>query len=785
MKPKRTWRALLGTGLALAILLLAASAYVWVQLRRSLPELDGALRLEGLGERVTVTRDAHGIPTLQAASEADAFLALGFVHAQDRFFQMELQRRTGQGRLSELFGAGALESDRLLRRFGLARAAASALEASSPRTRVALEAYSKGVNAWLARHRSSLPPEFFLLGLMGVTAEPEPWQPADCLLTAKLLSWSLSGDYERELVRADIEAKVGEAGASVLYPPYPRTAPVIVETSRPDEGKSPPPVQDQPDVAAGSGSNNWVVGPSRTTTGHPLLANDPHMGAHNPNWFYLVRLDAPGYHVVGATVPGFPPILIGRNERIAWGVTNLGPDTQDLYLEKVDPADPARYLFRGESLPFLRRTEHIVVAGAPAVDLEVRETRRGPVLEENWEGKGPLSLRWTALDANDTTAEAFLEMGRAKDWSSFRQAVSLLVTPAQNFVYADVDGHIGYSASGRIPIRPAGAGRIPQQGWDSPEWSGFIPFDQLPQALDPPDGFIATANNEVVRDDSRAPLAVYWDSYRAMRIRELLLARPKVDPEYILGMQRDKTSLIARDLLPRLLATKAADPAQEDALRMLREWDQVDAEDSPAAALFMTWYYQLLGRIVADDLGAAVYEKYAMNRPTVLVNVLGTPLDGWCDDKATPAPESCADLLSATLGEALQELTRDQGAEPNGWRLDRLQRARFVNPVGSEAPLIGSLFVREVPVGGDSSSIHAIYSSYGAPHRVTILQSLLVQFDLSPGGETRVLIPMGQSGHPLSPHYDDLLESWRTTTLVVVGSGTGKTLVLDPSLRPR
>ena len=560
---KKAFAGLLVVALVLgaALALFAASTF---------PREGGQRGVRGLSGRLTIDEDARGVPTINAATLEDALFGLGYVHARDRLWQMEFQRRVGSGRLSEMLGPKLLPSDRFLRTVGFRRAAEAAWPALTAETQRALAAYARGVNAYLEADRAR-PAELRILRI-----EPEPFTPVDSLVWAKMMAWDLGQNARDEIRRAAYAARVGAERAAEMFPEVPLEPTILldeewassfdfrVSSSRPAQGLIPDrpaegspradlkseirktpwrPLGEQFDLLAELnltgeelGSNSWVVGGARSTTGKPLLANDPHLGFKAPSLWYLARLEAPGLSVAGATLPGLPGVIIGHNARIGWGLTSVEPDVQDLYLEEVDPGDPSRYRFRGEWKTFETRQEMIRVRGEKTETFTARASVHGPIVTDVLPGASglghPVALRWTGLDPGDTTAESFLGFDRAASWQEFLAAASRLKAPAQNIVYADVDGHIGYAATGSIPIRARGDGLLPVSGAGQDEWTGTIPFEKLPRVLDPPRGFVVTANNRVVSKRYPWPITRDWpEPYRARRITDLLTGLSKVSPE--------------------------------------------------------------------------------------------------------------------------------------------------------------------------------------------------------------------------------------------------------------
>ncbi|MGH6912317.1 MAG: penicillin acylase family protein, partial [Geminicoccales bacterium] len=578
--------------LILVLLVVGVAGYLW--LRSSLPKLEGEVRVSGLEEAVSVVRDRFAIPHIEAESLLDASFALGFVHAQDRLWQMEFQRRLGAGRLSEIVGPATLPSDRFMRTLGLYRRAAASFGHLEPATRAWLEAYADGVNAYLATRSGALPPEFLILRHDDI----EPWRPADSLVWLRMMALDLSLNWRDELARARLARRLSRAQIADLWPDYPDDAPVTLsELARglPFDAlaEALPPAP-----ARGQGSNAWVMAGSRSATGAPLLANDPHLGLQAPGVWYLAHLRSPEAELIGATLPGVPAVVLGHNGTIAWGLTNTGPDTQDLFVERIDPTDPGRYLAPGGTRPFATREEVIRIKGEEPVRLQVRETRHGPVLSDlvldgaaTFGAEHAVALAWTGLAEDDATLQALLELGSARNWSEFVSALSGVGSPMQNVLYADAEGHIGFIAPGRVPIRKAGDGRWPAPGWTGEhDWQGFVPYDELPRALDPEDGVLFNANNRIVPEGYPYLLSADWEpAYRARRLRAALEA-DRHSLESFAGLQVDQLSLLAKDFLPVMLEAAPAGGEAAAMVARLREWDRVMRPDAAEPLVFAAWY---------------------------------------------------------------------------------------------------------------------------------------------------------------------------------------------------
>ncbi|HLY47422.1 MAG TPA: penicillin acylase family protein [Stellaceae bacterium] len=797
-------------GAVLLVLLLAGAGFLY--LRSSLPQIDGSIAVAGLGGAVTIARDADGVPLITAADDSGAAFGLGFAHAQDRLFQMELMRRAGAGRLAEIFGEQAVANDRQMRVLGLYHLAEAELSLLSAPLRRALEAYTAGVNAFLETRSGALPPEFLLLRFA-----PEPWRPADSLVWGKLMDLRLAGNYRSELLRARLARTLSPAELAFLYPQYPKDAPTTLAGLTQLYRRLPldrlyaalPPLGTLGPIRA---SNNWVVDGAHSASGKPLLANDPHLEFAAPGVWYLARLRTPGREIAGATAPGAPFVVVGHSDTLAWGFTNTGSDVEDLFIEKIDPSDPGRYLTPGGSDAFATRQETITVRDAAPVRLTVRTTRHGPILSDALPvgAAAPgyvLALSASFLSPDDTTPDALWGIGRAVDANGFRDALKSWVAPQQNIVYADSGGTIGFIAPGRVPIRKSGDGWLPAPGWSGDhDWTGYIPFADLPQASNPASGHFVSANNKIVPDTYRYFLSHDWDTpNRAQRITELLAATPRQTPAASAAIQADTLSLAARRLVPLMTRIAPQSAVARDAVARLRGWDFRMDTGEVAPLLFTAWLRAFARDMFAAHLGAAAADYWDL-KPQIVEAVL-TAHPEWCAPQNGPHPdpppqagegqgggppgkitaptESCDRLLAAALDAALRDLARAYGPDIAQWTWGRAHPAVFASPLWSRIPVLRDWLQSRAPVGGGIDTVNRGATTIrddAHPYEERFGAGLRIITDLASPEDSRMIAVPGQSGNPLSTHFADLVERWRRFGWLVPGRAAAlATLRLEPA----
>lgn len=780
-------------GLVVVVLIVGIAGVIF-SFRWSVPSYDATENVAGLSAPATIRRDRNAIPHILARSHDDAAFGLGYAHAQDRLFQMEMSRRYIQGRLSELFGETTVSADRDMRTLGLYTAAELALPHLAPETRRVLESYAAGVNAFLATHRGNLPIEFTLAG----DREPEPWRPADSIAVLKGMAAMLSGNANAEAARVRLLPVLGRAGMQDFISPFSEVAlPSYLDglfaTTQLGEAFG------IPDITA---SNNWVVGGAHAERGKPLLANDPHLGFTIPSTWYLAHMAIPDEDIVGGTLPGIPGIVAGRNRHVAWGLTNTGPDTEDLYLEKLHPDSDRQYQTPTGWAEFESHVETIQVRFGAPVNITVRRTRHGPVMEDSgpYEGVAPpgyvLALAWTALAPDDTTMDALVGINRAQDVQAFRAATELFVAPMQNLVYADdagATGNIGLVLPGRVPIRTElndSHGLVPAPGWDAAyDWQGYIPVSDVAEIVNPVSDRIATANNKTVPDGYAHILTLDWEPpFRHDRIDALLAgnAAPQTSHQSIASfraIQLDTVDTYALALKKRLLAAGPFQGAAAEAATALTAWDGGMLRAKHEPLLFSAWARALARRLYADELGPS-FGGYWGYRAEFTLRVLDD-VDGqsrWCDDKATRETEDCASRIRLALDDALAEI----GADTTWGDVHRSFHA--ARPFGT-FPWIGGFFNREAITDGGAFTVLRADHRMGArePYRAIHGAGYRGIYDLADAENSLYMISTGQSGNVFSPNYDDLLPGWANgeyVTIPIAPDSIERTSIFRTELQP-
>jgi penicillin amidase len=790
---------------------------------KSFPQIDGKVNVTGLNGAVDIYRDKMGIPHIYASTTHDLFFTQGYVHAQERFWQMDAWRHIGSGELSKMFGKGQVDTDTFLRTLGWRQTAEAELKQLSPDSLAILQAYTDGVNAYLKDHTgTALSLEYAVLGLLSPDYKIEEWLPVHSLTWGKAMAWDLRGNMDEEITRAVLLKTLTAEQVDQLYPPYPADHPVIVNkigdgtaqidgqtaSTAADYSSATPDLEQAAknialldpllgQLSDGIGSNSWVVSGKLTNTGTPLLANDPHLSIQMPSiWFQvdmhcMPKSDACPFEMGGFSFAGVPGVVIGHNDKIAWGFTNTGPDVMDLYIEKINPENPNQYEVNGKWVDFATRTETIPVVGGAAVDITVRSTRHGPVVSDAF---GPLkdqgdpkdtefvpfkdragielppqyaiALKWTALTPS-TPFEAIWGFDKAQNWTEFRKAASQFHVPAQNLIYADVEGNIGYQMPGDVPIRAKGDGRYPVPGWtDEYEWTGFIPFEKQPYTFNPAEGYIVTANNQVPPRDYPYFITADWDyGFRANRIVQMIQDAPgKIDMAYIQKMHGDAFDASAAALVPVLMQTPISDSHLTDVRSLFTNWDFQDGIDSAPAALYASFWTHLLADTFNDDLPKAYWPEGGDQYFEVTRNIVSDNNNAWWDDKSTTDKvETRDDIFAKALAEAVTEVEKTLGKDTSKWKWGDLHTATFRNGTLGESGvgLIEDLFNRgPYSTGGGKSIVNATGWKTTEGYSVDWLPSMRMIVDLGSLNNSITVHTTGESGHAYNKHYNDMSPLW-------------------------
>ncbi len=795
---------------------------------QSFPQISGTLLVVGLNGTVDIYRDNMGIPHIYAVTAHDLFFAEGYVHAQDRFWQMDAWRHIGSGTLSEMFGKGQVSTDAFLRTLGWAETAQQEYQQLSPDSKAILDAYTDGVNAYLKDHSgTALSLEYAILKLLSPDYKITPWTAVNSLTWGKAMAWDLRGNMDQEIERAVLLKTLTPQQVDELLPPYPADNPVIVNkigTGTPASSTTQDAPFQIPDATLsalehnasllnaalgpasnGIGSNSWAVSGSLTTTGKPILANDEHLEIQMPSIWYQIDLHCMPksaqcpYEVGGFSFAGVPGVIVGHNDKIAWAYTDNYGDVMDLFIEKVNPDNPNQYMENGQWVNFQTRKETINVSGGSPVTITVRSTDHGPVISDTY---GPLkdtntdnapdfvpfkdnnglgsigralpnqyviALEWTALKPS-SPFEAIFGFDKAQNWDDFRKAAQYFHVPSQNLTYADVYGNIGYQMPGDIPIRKSGDGRYPVPGWTGQyDWTGYIPFDQLPYTFNPSEGYIVTANNEVISPQNYPHLLTKdWDyGFRANRITEMIKNAPgKIDIAYIQKMQGDDLDSNAAVFVPLLQQLSNQFSGNDaTALDLLKNWDGQAKADSAPAAVFESFWSHLLSNTFHDDLPKKYWPDDGSQWNEVMRNLAKNPADPFWDDKTTKnVIETRDDILKKSWSQAVSEMEGKFGSDMSKWSWGQIHTATFQNQtLGTTGiGLIDSLFDRgPFPVSGGSNIVNATaWANVGQDYNVTDLPSMRMIVDLSNLSNSLTVHTTGESGHAYNKHYDDMIKMW-------------------------
>lgn len=750
------------------ILLIFLLTLCWVYLRLSLAKTRGVSEIEGLNEAVDIDRDIHGVPHIRANNKHDAWFSLGYVHAQDRIWQLELQRRVCMGALSEVFGPSMLESDKLLRSLSLVESARHCIGNFPDDELAMIEAYVNGINAWISE-KNWLPLEFYFCGL-----RPRIWRKLDVVAWSKMMSWTLSSNWQSELLRSKMICAVGVEKTEQLMGIQNKDSSIDVEALKKHQDILEKLMVVLKKVnqhlgfsSTDLGSNNWVVSGEHTCSGKPILASDPHLGASIPSVWYLVELNAKDISLAGASLPGLPSIIVGHNQHISWGITNSYADCQDLLINTINPDDQTQYRHQDSWHTFDEIEDIIYVRGEIPVRYKRRSTINGPVISDviDVDTDTPITLCWTALDNNDTTICAFSRLNVAKNWDEFRSALQLFVSPSQNFVYADIEGNIGYQLAGKIPIRSEGSGQVPMSVGDESLWSSFIAFEKLPFDYNPKSGFIATANNQVL--DEKYPYFVSQEwapDYRFQRILELFTSATDnqlLDIDDIKAMQLDQVSLVAKQLLPYFLQLPAISMKERQALEYLAPWSGEMSIHKVAPTIFNMWYTELIKTYLLSDIedDDLVNDYLSGRHPIFCVKWIIELFEHTSNAEGKINDKDTLDLLLTSFHQAINMIESEIGHDMDTWQWGKIHTLHFAHSPFDRMSWLSALFSRTIPSGGDPYTVSVGSYSYAKPFLQSGHPSYRQIICLSDWKNGQYAQSVGQSGNIFSKHYDDMIST--------------------------
>lgn len=770
----------------LSLLAVTLAIVVNAYISKSKPVVTGEHEVLILDEEVVVTRDEKGVPHILAKTDADLYRAQGYVQAQDRLFQMDLARRQASGRLAEVVGDKAISTDKLFRTFSLRKAAELSYEGYGDHAKEVLAWYAEGVNAFIEEVRTTkkLSYEFALLGY-----EPEEWSPVDSLTIGKYMAYDLGGKWQPQAFRHWAFNEYPEDQAKELLITYPENAESIIAANKqyPIEiaGRFLPELSPE----EFNGSNNWVVSGEKTASGKPLVADDPHLGLSTPSIWYQMHLQSPEQNVEGVIFAGIPGIILGNNEQIAWGVTNVGPDVQDLYIEVPHPTEKGKYRYDEQWEQAEIRDETIKVKNGEDIPFEVIVTRHGPIISDiiysEQKPKAQLSMQWTALEPT-TELEAIMEMNKATNWESFETALEKFHAPAQNFVFASTDGTIAYKANGRIPIRKQGDAQLAVPG-DSSDygWTGYIPYDELPRVVNPKEGFIATANNEIVDSSYPYHITKFWaQPYRYERIVEVLREGDNFTAEDMMQLQMDQKNLYAAEFLQSMISSVEkvdTNRAFEESLTALKKWDQIDSKESIAPLIFHKWMKQLQIDMFRDAMPKDVYALMP-GKAQITDELLRKGYAGessvWLDKK-----QGVDQWVYTAFNNALKDIANEFGDKQSKWAWGNFHQLTFPHPLASASPLLERfLNPPRQPIGGSNITVQA--AAFKDDGSVNHGASWRFVADLADLTKTYHIVGPGQSGHVKSKWFHDQVDDWARgefhETSLTQDISKGQVLTLKP-----
>ncbi|MBN2571285.1 MAG: penicillin acylase family protein [Ignavibacteriales bacterium] len=778
-----------------------------IKLNNSLPDYNNEIDISGLKSSVKIYRDSCAIPYIIAENDEDAMFALGYVHAQERMFQMDMFRRAGEGRLSEIFGSQTVFYDKLFKTLGLYKLIKENYNKYSNESKKFLEAYSNGVNAFINKTNGNFPIEFKLLEY-----EPYKWKPEHSLLILKMMAWQLNISWWTDIVFTHLVQKLGAEKVRDILPDYPENTPTIIPTS----------ISNYPEVALDLirldrdfrqfigfngthiGSNNWVINGKKSSSGKPIMANDPHLSLSAPGQWFVVVIKSPQLNAQGFTIPGVPGIVIGNNSDISWALTNIMADDCDFYNEIFDSTG-TKYLFNNDWHELKIYRDSIVIKDSLTIDFEIKATHRGPIISEvhtfnklfpnEYQNKSQMSIKWTALDFSDEQL-AMIKLNKAKNWNDFKDGLKHYVAPGQNFIYADKEGNIGYVFGARLPIRGTNNTSFVFDGTtDSDDWKGYVPYDQVPKLFNPTRNFIATANNKTDKNFEYHITNLWEPNSRIEKINELLINKTKHSVQDFMSYQMDFYSNYAKNIVPYILNAfqdfEIKDKNLLLSLELLSKWDFIMHENNQTPLIYSVFYKFLLENIFLDEMGDALFNEYIFvaNIPYRVINQLFEKNESsWFDNITTNNFESRDDIIRKSLSEALDYLEKKFGKHIVNWQWGNAHQISFMHTFHGVSDLLNETFdLGHFRIGGDGTTIFLSQYQLNDQFDVILGPSMRYIYDFANPDEFYFILPTGQSGNVLSEHYNDMIDFWLkgkyhkiNTNIRTIESGDNDLLILNP-----
>ncbi len=787
----KTWlKTLIGILSTLLILFLVTVIGSYFYLKKSLPDYSGTKEIVEINSEIKIYRDNHAIPTVYADNNDDIYFALGFLHAQERMFQMDLTRRAGEGKLSEILGSKTIAFDKMFKTLGLSKISQEAFKNYDGEVKKSLIAYAKGVNEFIKNNSGKLTIEFDVLGY-----KPEPWKPEHSILIAKLMAWELNISWWSDIAFTHLIQKLGLEKVKEIMPDYKENAPTIIPQNIENLASVPLDfIKVDRDfrkftgfVGTHIGSNNWVVNGEHSNSGKPIIANDPHLSFSIPGKWYIANLHSPNLNAEGVTIPGIPGIVIGKNKNISWVVTNVMADDSDFYIEKLD-STKTKYFFNNEWHSLEVHKDTIKVKDSSDVIFEIRKNHRGPIISDihpykrlfpnEEQNKAVISMRWSAL-APTTDIKAFYLINRAKDWKEFNNGVQFFTSPGQNFVYGDKEGNIGYVAGVRLPKRKNNSVSFVYSGLtDEYDWEGFVPFKENPRVYNPKQGFLASANNKTIQDYPYHISNVWEPSSRIERITELLKKKEKHSKEDFQKYQMDFYSYYAKEIVPYILqaysAVKVENANLKKALEILKQWDFILLANSQVPTVYTVFYQYLLKNIFEDEMGKNLFKEYIFlaNVPYRTVPVLlKENKSQWFDNVNTKVIETRDEIIRKSLKDAIEFLERKMNADITYWQWGKLHKLTLKHFFHGISGLLDKLFdVGPFEIGGDGTTIFNTEYSLTKPYSNKLGPSMRYIYDFAEPDNYRIILPTGQSGHFLSKHYHDMTQKWLNGKVIEINT---------------